>query len=253
MKKGKTFLVMLLAAGSLCLTGCSSQFEANQNTVRLKKDGTVMAAVIDKLDKSYYSEEELKATIDEAVAKYNDAAEGQDKEKEAVVVKKYEVKEGKVELYMNYADSSDYQAFNNVSFYAADLQGAYDNKYEFPETFRKVDKGEVTGTVTKKDILNGLNYYVLIYSEEMDVEVPGKIVYVSPDVTVTGKKTATNRPEAAKSEIQTEKEDKSNDTGESAVEEGKFEVEEGTLETEAADTEEETEETEHTLTFIIYE
>ena len=89
---------------------------------------------------------------------------------------------------MNYAASRDYQDFNNVTFYAGDLQGAYNQKYEFPDEFQKVENGKVTGSVTRSDILGGLNYNVVICSEEMDIEVPGKILYVTTDAVVTGKK-----------------------------------------------------------------
>lgn len=89
---------------------------------------------------------------------------------------------------MNYAASRDYQDFNNVTFYAGDLQGAYNQKYEFPDEFQKVENGKVTGSVTRSDILSGLNYNVVICSEEMDIEVPGKILYVTTDAVVTGKR-----------------------------------------------------------------
>lgn len=245
MKKWKAFALLALTAASLA--GCS-RFEPTENTVRLNKDGSLQTAVIDTLDKSYYSEEELKASIDEAVAEYNGNSE-----EPPVIVKKYEVLDGVVSLYMDYAAAEDYQEFNKVTFYAADLQGAYDNKYEFPETFQKVEKGEVTGTISKSEILSGLNYYVLIYSEEMSVEVPGTIVYASPDVTVTGKKTATNVPsaKAAETESMTEKESSQE------TEKGEFEVEEGSFEGDASEetkeTESETEELKDTFSFVIYE
>ena len=75
---------------------------------------------------------------------------------------------------MNYAASRDYQDFNNVTFYTGDLQGAYNQKYEFPDEFQKVENGKVTGSVTRSDILSGLNYNVVICSEEMDIESSGQ-------------------------------------------------------------------------------
>ena len=168
MKKWKGILAVILITG--CLGGCS-QFQAEHNAVKVKRDGSVQAAVIDTLDKSYYSEDELKQTIDDSVSAYNQSQEG-----DPIVVKKFNVTDGKAELYMNYAASRDYQDFNNVTFYAGDLQGAYNQKYEFPDEFQKVANGKVTGSVTRSDILSGLNYNVVICSEEMDIEVPGKIL-----------------------------------------------------------------------------
>ena len=89
---------------------------------------------------------------------------------------------------MNYAASRDYQDFNNVTFYTGDLQGAYNQKYEFPDEFQKVENGKVIGSVTRSDILSGLNYNVVICSEEMDIEVPGKILYVTMECSCHRKK-----------------------------------------------------------------
>ena len=65
MKKWKGILAVILITG--CLGGCS-QFQAEHNAVKVKRDGSVQAAVIDTLDKSYYSEDELKQTIDDSVS-----------------------------------------------------------------------------------------------------------------------------------------------------------------------------------------
>lgn len=247
MKKWKGVLAIILAAS--CLGGCS-QFKAEHNAVKLKKDGSVQAAVIDTLDKSYYSRDELEKTVDDAVTAYNVS-----QEKAPIVVKKFSGEEDTIELYMDYAAAEDYQKFNNVMFYAGDLQGAYDSKYKFPDTFQKVENGKVTGTVTKSDILSGLNYSVLIYSEEMDVEVPGKILYISEDAAVTGKKTATNIPEEIQQQ-ETEKESASEPESSAGAEKGRFEVESDAAsgETEKQTTDAASEEkAKHTLTYVIYE
>ena len=197
-------------------------------------------------------------TIDDSVSAYNQSQEG-----DPIVVKKFNVTDGKAELYMNYAASRDYQDFNNVTFYAGDLQGAYNQKYEFPDEFQKVENGKVTGSVTRSDILSGLNYNVVICSEEMDIEVPGKILYVTTDAVVTGKKTATSiseeREKAAESETETASESESTDGGskfDGNAEKGQFEVEsesKSAAGNEASDTADDAEEVKHTLTFVIYE
>lgn len=81
MKKWKGILAVILITG--CLGGCS-QFQAEHNAVKVKRDGSVQAAVIDTLDKSYYSEDELKQTIDDSVSAYNQSQEG-----DPIVVKKF--------------------------------------------------------------------------------------------------------------------------------------------------------------------
>lgn len=250
MKKWKTFLTVVLSAA--VLTGCS-RFQPEQSTVKIKKDGSLQTAVVESLDKSYYKEEELKAMIDDAVAAYNG-----NKEEAPVVVNGCEVEEGTASLYMDYASAEDYQAFNHVTFFAQDLQGAYDNGFAFPDKFQKVEKGKAAGTADKSEILSGLNYYVVIYSEKMDVEVPGNIVYASPDVTITGKRTATNRPEALQDAEDEEKEqDGQAEASVPETEEGDFEVEEGSFEPEGGETADggldDGQEEQTALTFIVYE
>ena len=83
MKKWKGILAVILITG--CLGGCS-QFQAEHNAVKVKRDGSVQAAVIDTLDKSYYSEFELKQTFDDSVSAYNQSQEG-----DPIVVKKFYV------------------------------------------------------------------------------------------------------------------------------------------------------------------
>lgn len=249
MKKWKGVLAIL--AMSSCLVGCS-QFKAEHNAVKLGKDGSLQTAVIDTLDKAYYSRDELEQTINDAVSEYNAANASEDDE--AIVVKKYSGEDDAIELYMNYATAEDYQKFNNVTLYAGDLQGAYDGKYEFPDEFQKVEKGEVTGTVTKSEILSGLNYSVLIYSEEMDVEVPGKILYISPDAVVTGKKKATNIAELiGQQESETEAASEAETDSDDGAEIGKFEVESDASQEETESQSDEEEKATHTLTFVIYE
>ena len=91
MKKWSMCLVLALAMGSLA--GCS-RFEPEQSTVRIRKDGSLQTAVIEKLDKDYYSGDELKAEIDDAVAAYNG-----DSEEGPLLVKEYEVEDGVASLY----------------------------------------------------------------------------------------------------------------------------------------------------------
>lgn len=242
MKKWKGVLAIMLSAG--CLSGCG-QFKAERNTVKIQKDGSIQAAVIDTLDKAYYSRTELEKTVDDAVAEYNQSA-GED----TILVKKFGGTEEEIQLYMDYKKAEDYQKFNHVTFYAGDLQGAYDNDYEFPDEFQVVEKGKITGSVSRSEILSGLNYSVLIYSEEMDAEVPGKILYISKDAALIGKKKATNILDEQAETTQAEK--SSEVSKETEAEKGQFELGSDDAKDES-ETDESTEETKHELTFVIYQ
>lgn len=182
-KKGLLLTVMVLSL----LTGCS-KFSPKETAVSIGKDGAVTAAVIDKLDQSYYDAEELKANVESSVTDYNGEA-GED----TITVEKLEIgEEGDVKLLMKYASYKDYADFNNVDFYVGDITDGYNNGgYRFETGFYQVEKGKIAGEeIQREEIFSGANHPMIVFSEEMAVEVPGKILYVSSNVEVTGKKSA---------------------------------------------------------------
>ena len=212
----KTKGLILVCAVSCLLAGCS-RFSPKETAVSVSKDGKVTAAVIDKLDQSYYDAEELKENIDQAVSDYNGSA-GED----TVTVQKFETREeGDVKLFMEYASGKDYAAFNNVDFYVGDITDGYNNAgYRFETTFRQVEKGKAVGDeIAREEIFAGSNHPMLVFSEPMAVEVPGKILYVSSNVEVTGKKSARMAGSQPETETETEGEDSRESGSEDEVQE----------------------------------
>lgn len=185
MKKRKGLFLTVMALG--LLTGCS-RFSPKETAVSIGKDGAVTAAVIDKLDQSYYDADELKSSVESSVTEYNGDA-GED----TITVDKFEIgEEGDVKLFMKYASYKDYADFNNVDFYVGDITDGYNNGgYRFETGFYQVEKGKTVGEeIQREEIFKGSNHPMLVFSEDMAVEVPGKILYVSSNVEVTGKKSA---------------------------------------------------------------
>lgn len=198
--KKKVRLVAVLSAAAVMMSGCS-RFSPAETAVSVEKDGTVRAAVIEQLDQDYYKEDELKTSIDQAVAEFT-AENGED----SVSVEKYETKDRKVTLLMEYADAGTYADFNQVTFFTGDMVAAGGAGYDFDTVFQQVEKGKVTDDeVSSDEVLNSYNYNVVILEEAMGVEVPGNIVYVSSNVEVTGKKSAkVSEPGQAETETGTE-------------------------------------------------
>lgn len=208
MKKTKGLLLAVVALG--LLTGCR-KFSPEETAVSIGKDGAVTAAVIDKLDKSYYDAEELKANVESSVAEYTKGA-GED----ALTVEKLEIgEEGDVELLMKYASYKDYAAFNNVDFYVGDITDAYNNGgYRFETGFYPVEKGEIAGAeIQREEIFEGVNHPMVVFSEDMAVEVPGKILYVSSNVELTGKKSARMAGSGASTETESEQATEQKESG----------------------------------------
>lgn len=201
MKRMKGMVLTALALGMLTACGRSSLKETG---VSVGKDGALTAEVFDRLDQNYYDAEELKTNVESSVAEYNNGA-GEN----AITVEKLEIsEEGEVELSMKYASCKDYMDFNNVDFYAGDITDGYNDKgYRFETTFRQVEKGEIVGDeIKREEIFAGSNHPMIVFSEPMLVEVPGKILYVSSNVEVTGKKTARMAGSAAAEETEAQSE-----------------------------------------------
>lgn len=213
MKRVKGLVLAVMALG--LLTGCS-KFSPKETAVSIGKDGTVTAAILDKLDQSYYDAEELKANVESSVADYNSSA-GED----TITVEKFEIgEENDVELFMKYASYKDYADFNNVDFYVGDITDGYNNGgYRFETTFRQVEKGKIVGEgIQREEIYAGSNHPMIVFSEDMAVEVPGNILYVSSNVEVTGKKSARMSDGSTESGEETETENVTE--SESAAESG---------------------------------
>lgn len=168
-------LVCVMIAG--LLTACGSSLDADCNTVYVEKKGTVIGASIEKMDKDYYKEDELKEFIDEKVEAYQ-----KEHEKNSVKVSDFSVKDGVAELFMKYAGYEEYQEFNDVTLFAGTVPQALAAGYDFNTEFTKIKDGKASGEVESSEITES-DYKVVVLSEKIDVKVDGTIKYMSSDFT----------------------------------------------------------------------
>ncbi|MCI7813154.1 MAG: hypothetical protein SO016_13820 [Lachnospiraceae bacterium] len=202
MKKIKLLLVAAMVAG--LVTGCS-KFKPDQTGISVKKNGSIVSVIKESLDRSYYDPEELERMIDETVDSYNASAGAK-----YVKVDQYEVENGQATLQISYDSAADYQKMNQVEFYLGDLASAYGTEYGLEGSFFKVEKGERTDEALGKEaVLATKNYNVIVLEEELLVEVPGDIVFVSSNVEMLGKRQVITGQEAP----QTTAEVQVNDSG----------------------------------------
>ena len=61
MKRKISMIICGLLSASLCACALNFSFRPEEDTVYLKKDGTILEASIEDFNESYYDEEELKA------------------------------------------------------------------------------------------------------------------------------------------------------------------------------------------------
>lgn len=168
-------LVVIIIAG--LLSGCGKSFDAEQNTVYVQKKGTIIGAAIEKLDKEYYQEEELKEFVETKVAEYQ-----KKHEKKSVKLDDFSVKEDVAKLFIKYAGYEDYQNFNEVILFAGTVPEALAAGYDFNTTFTKIKDGKASGSAAS-DKLKDTDYKVVILNEKIEVKVDGEIQYISSDFT----------------------------------------------------------------------
>ena len=186
MKRG--YLLATLLGFCCFLTGCSmlEGFSPEVTGVSVSKNGAVTEVVMESFDASYYSEEELKSTVESEIADYN-SSHGD----KAVKKKSLEVKDGEAQMRLVYDSYQNYAGFNHVGFYVGDINGAIQAGYAFEGSFYPVLDGAVSqNSVWGSSLMSGTNYKTMVVNEALLVDVPGKICYVSEGVKVTGKSEA---------------------------------------------------------------
>lgn len=182
-RKIRGLLLVSVVLAAMLLSGCSNAGNIEQNTIVVKKDGSVLGAIIEDFSDSKYVSEELKAMLEQEIADYNaKAGEG------SVTLETYEVTEDKkVKVYLEYASFEDYAGFNEETFFVGTVSEAYEAGYEFVDMENVSGEGAAMG---KADVLEKGSMKMVIFEEPVHVRVNGKICYISSGMTVAGKKEA---------------------------------------------------------------
>jgi len=155
----------------------TSQIETN--TMLIKSDGTVQAAVVESFDKDYYDLEELKTFINERVAQFNKNAGKEN----AVVLDSLEKKKGNAVMVLQYDNMEDYAKFNETDAqYLTSI--TQDTLSQIPDMLKTPD-GEKT--ISKEELLTMKNVKVVILNEEYHLILPENIQYYTGG-DLTGKK-----------------------------------------------------------------
>ena len=180
MKKLSQLIVILMAA--IMMVGCSGASVVEQgNSVQIGKDGSIIGTLVDILDQSYYDAEELKSMIVEEIAEVNTTGGSNN-----VELSDYECDNaGNVKVKIKYTNSEAYMAFNGSTFFNGDAVTAKDT-YGLNGNFLDVQNGKIT---TEEAVVSE-DAKVVVLSENVNVFVPGKIVAITDNVEITGKKSA---------------------------------------------------------------
>lgn len=196
-KKMCAGLSLVLCMGAL--SGCSNKTAVDTSTVFVEKKGRIVSVDVEKLDKDYYDTTELEEYIADYVTNYTS------EHGDTVEQVSFEVEEGTAKLQMEYDTYEDYSSFNGIELYTGTVVKAQAAGYDFDTEFMAASKDsedESKGqTVDKSEVLSDDENKVVVIKANVDVSVPGKILYVSTQNTeVTGKDTVSIKGEDAEAE-----------------------------------------------------
>ncbi len=186
-------LFIILCTG--LLSGCSQQTDVETSTVFIEKKGSVVSVDVEKFDKEYYEAEELENYIEKQVEEYGGKDGGVEKSS-------FDVKDGKAKLKMRYDSYEDYANFNGIEFYSGSVVTAQAEGYDFDTEFYSVSENlKEQKAVDSEKVLEDDDNKIAIIKANVDVSVPGKILYVSKqDTKVTAEDTVSITGEGANEE-----------------------------------------------------
>lgn len=182
----KKIAYLLAGACALLLCSCGFDGEKEITTIQVEKDGSLTSTIVEAFDREYYDQDDLKEYTLDAVAAYNTASGGD------VSVSGVSQKDGVVEVEMKYGSAADYAGFNGKELFLGTVEQAYDEGKDLDVLLQDVsDPGKTAG---KNEILQLGEKHLLILEEEVAVELPGKILYVSDGTEVLGAKSVIAHP-----------------------------------------------------------
>ncbi|MBO4213690.1 MAG: hypothetical protein J5876_01745 [Lachnospiraceae bacterium] len=180
----KISITLIISLILVLLVGCGSGIKTDESAISVKKNGKITGVSIEAFDKSYYSEEELSDFVEKTIKEYQ-----QENGDSSVKLESLKVEEGKATLYINYETPTDYAKFNGEELFVGTILDAMAAGYNLDTTYYEVS-GTTLGTATSIDLIDD-DYKVVIVKEKIRVIVPGKIKFVSDNLTIIDKNTVT--------------------------------------------------------------
>jgi hypothetical protein len=156
------------------LSGCGASYDADESTVFICKDGSVVTTDVEEFDADTYDEDGLQSYIDEAISAYNEESG-----EESVKRKSLSVKDSVATLTITYASAGDYQNFTGIPLFTGSIAEALAAGYSFDDTFAKVKDGAILACDDVSEFLNDSSYKVVIIRGNTNVQVNGTVAFVT--------------------------------------------------------------------------
>lgn len=167
-------ILILMPFLLLLLAGCGSP--VRETTLSLSKKGVLTQTIVEDWDQDYYDQSELENEMEAAV----DA-------NPKVTMKSFRIKNGKAAATLVYESAEAYMDFNGVTCFWGTAAEAVAAGYSLAGEYLDSEGNDVSLTTI---LNNDKPYYVIILTEAVAVELPGKILCASPVVEIRDKKHA---------------------------------------------------------------
>lgn len=178
---GMVAALFLLAHTAVC-SGCSTGMGTEEVTgIKIGRDGTVTATIVEAFDKEYYTEDGLSEMIQSEIAAYDSSGE-----KVSLVEIREQEDTGSIVVVMKYASAEDYAAFNEVTLFYGTVAQAQTAGYT-PDAALESASGKEE-PLQKEEFSTLAEKHVVICSEAMQVMLPSKILYLSGGSCLTDAK-----------------------------------------------------------------
>lgn len=181
MKKILSMISMVLLG--LLLMACGRQKEMG-TTFEMNKKGEITSTIVEEFSEDYLDADELKQLVLREISEYNAISSD-----DAIKISKLHQKnkDNPVTVIMKYKSAEDYGAFNDLPTFYGTLTEAAMHGYDVNG---KLFDPEGENGITAEELKEMQGHHLLVVSESMTVNLPGKIVGISDCVEKTGKKEA---------------------------------------------------------------
>lgn len=175
--KGKLKLIVVATClFFVFLAGCGKA-NYNKTTLEFRKNGNIALHIVDSFDESKYDFEELKALNEAEINVYNSYGKGK------VTVENCSLTDSILNIDICYGDDDAYFDMNKMVLFYGKVSDAKNAGYNL---IGKVTSTQGDGVMEQSAWTNLADYRVIVVSEEIEVDVPGKILYAGEGITLTG-------------------------------------------------------------------
>lgn len=165
-------LLLMLLLCSACGSKNLQADSVEENTLLIKQDGSVQAAILEEFDREYYDIDEARVFIEDAVAEYNEA-EGKD----SVIFNDLKISpfdDDKVCLILTYKDMDTYDDVTGAKIRHLTIDEAVQEEL-IPKELTSLREGSIADG--KAVAGENTQYKVIVLSSKLHIMVEGKIKY----------------------------------------------------------------------------